>query len=289
MYRYCPRFALVTIDKRWHRQLRYVRNSLTARWEPCPCERSDSPEVEDRSSSDSRKHACDGELSNPIRKRLRHSADHDIAWATPVHSDNGLGCWSLLPRWPLLNNLVQVRFDTPLPIEGIEGTATLGAGLVVDPEQGLVIVDKATVPVSLGDVRLILGGVHEVDGTIECIHPVLHYSVVRFDPDHLRAAPAIAPNMLPICMEELRRGQQVFLLGLDEQGVPMVEHCIVSAANRSRLTIAELSASAQNIELVRVHGAGNSRGGMVLNTAGKVIAVAFPCNWQVCNPPDSLT
>jgi S1-C subfamily serine protease len=48
--------------------------------------------------------------------------------------------------------LVLVAFDCPYLVDGISRPSAVGAGLVVDARRGLVLVDRATVPIALGDV-----------------------------------------------------------------------------------------------------------------------------------------
>ncbi len=51
-------------------------------------------------------------------------------------------------------SLVQVTFDMPYSVSGITERNYHGTGLVVDATRGLVVVDRNTVPVSIGDVTV---------------------------------------------------------------------------------------------------------------------------------------
>lgn len=55
------------------------------------------------------------------------------------------------------NSLCQVNYNMPYFIDGAPGAHFFGTGLVVDAEKGLIIVDRNTVPTSLGDVRISFG------------------------------------------------------------------------------------------------------------------------------------
>ena len=46
--------------------------------------------------------------------------------------------------------IVLVAFDTPCMVDGLSVSSYIGAGIIVDAEAGLVLVDKSTVPIGLG-------------------------------------------------------------------------------------------------------------------------------------------
>ncbi|MEE2750068.1 MAG: trypsin-like peptidase domain-containing protein, partial [Myxococcota bacterium] len=72
----------------------------------------------------------------------------------------------------LERSLVVVEFDIPYRTEGSWGSHFRGGGLVVDAEKGLVVVDRDTVPIPLGNLSLTFGGSVKVPGKVEFVHPV---------------------------------------------------------------------------------------------------------------------
>ena len=63
-----------------------------------------------------------------------------------------------------------VSFDMPYSVSGITERNYHGTGLVVDAERGLVVVDRNTVPVSVGDVSITFAGTLRGAGARE-LHP----------------------------------------------------------------------------------------------------------------------
>jgi len=82
-------------------------------------------------------------------------------------------------------SLVQVHFNMPYMIDGTVGSQFSGTGVVVDTAKGLVVVDRNTVPSSLGDVRLSVGSSLEIPGKVEYIHPLHNLAVLSYDPSLL--------------------------------------------------------------------------------------------------------
>jgi S1-C subfamily serine protease len=115
----------------------------------------------------------------------------------------------------LAPSLVHVTFDMPFAISGISERNYHGTGLLVDAERGLVVIDRNTVPVSLGDVRLTFGGALEIPGKVEFIHPLHNLAVVSYDPKLIGTTPMRAAKLNPL---PLQNGQAVTVIGMDSDG-----------------------------------------------------------------------
>ena len=86
-------------------------------------------------------------------------------------------------------SLVRVYFDIPYQIDGVAGLKYVGAGLVVDAALGIVLVDRNTVPVGLGDVRVEFASTVEVQATVRFLHPTHNFALVQYRTDQLDNAP----------------------------------------------------------------------------------------------------
>lgn len=116
---------------------------------------------------------------------------------------------------PLLDtlapSLVMVHFDMPFSVAGITERNYHGTGLLVDAERGLVVVDRNTVPVAVGDVRLTFGASVEVPGRVVYVHPLHNIAVISFDRRLLGNTPVRAARFDE---SELRAGEAVSVIGL---------------------------------------------------------------------------
>jgi S1-C subfamily serine protease len=108
-------------------------------------------------------------------------------------------------------SLVLVNFDMPFSVAGVTERSYHGTGLLVDAERGLVAVDRNTVPVAVGDVRLTFAGSVEVPGRVVYVHPLHNVAIVSFDPAELDGTPIRAATF---DARPLEPGEAVTVVGL---------------------------------------------------------------------------
>ena len=111
----------------------------------------------------------------------------------------------------LAPSLAMVTFDMPYSVSGITEHNYHGTGLVVDAQRGLVVVDRNTVPVAIGDVTVTFAGTVEVPGRVVYIHPQHNFAVVAYDPRLIGTTPVRSAKLVP---RELRAGEPVWVVGL---------------------------------------------------------------------------
>src|SRR5271156_4195975 len=110
----------------------------------------------------------------------------------------------------LAPSLVMVNFDMPYSVSGVTEKNYHGTGVIVDAKRGLVVVDRNTVPIAMGDVRITFGGTVEVPGKVEFIHPLHNLAVVSYDPKSIGTTPVRSATLLT---EPLAEGQDVWVVG----------------------------------------------------------------------------
>jgi S1-C subfamily serine protease len=111
----------------------------------------------------------------------------------------------------LAPSLAMVTFDMPYSVSGITERNYHGTGLIVDAQRGLVVVDRNTVPVAVGDVTVTFAGTVQVPGRVLYIHPQHNFAVVAYDPALIGTTPVKSAKLAP---RELSAGESVWAVGL---------------------------------------------------------------------------
>ncbi|NNF66545.1 MAG: PDZ domain-containing protein [Gammaproteobacteria bacterium] len=168
-------------------------------------------------------------------------------------------------------SLVKVNFDMPYTVSGVSEKHYYGTGLVVDAERGLVIVDRNTVPIALGDVRLTFAGSLEINGEVAFIHPLHNLAMVSYDPKLIGDTPVRAAELNTRPMEP---GQRVWVMGL------RTDHKLVSQGTEVASIDAigfPLSRSFQfrdvNLETVSLVNPPENVDGVLVDERGKVVSL----------------
>jgi S1-C subfamily serine protease len=168
-------------------------------------------------------------------------------------------------------SLVQVEADVPYPTAGLKDFHYSGAGVVVDADRGLVLVDRDTVPVTLLDVMLTFGGEVRVPGRVVAVHPVHGFAIVHYDPmllgpDLVRSARLV--DRPP------REGQRVWQVVMDRaQTVIGTEARVDEWAPVTTGVGTTPRFRDRNVELVTLDDALGSIGGAVVDRRGGVLAL----------------
>lgn len=114
----------------------------------------------------------------------------------------------------LAPSLVLVDYDIPHPTAGVKDFNYVGVGVVVDAERGLVVVDRDTVPVSLGDLMITFAGTVRVPARLRYLHPIHNYAVLAYDPALLGDLDVQAISW---SKAELEPGDAIWQVGRDSE------------------------------------------------------------------------
>ncbi len=179
-------------------------------------------------------------MEDPRRSQLK-AVYVDRRWfqARRCDRDDGAGIWNCadLPpvaaaaapeagsaRYPkhgdrnverIAPSLVGITFDMPYAVSGVTERNYRGTGVIIDAARGLVITDRNTVPVSLGDVRLTFAGALEIPARVIYVHPLHNLAVLQYDPKLIGDTPAVAASL---STDPMRPGESVDVIGLDGGG-----------------------------------------------------------------------
>ena len=126
-------------------------------------------------------------------------------------------------------SLVLVNFDMPYTVSGVSDRHYYGTGVIADAERGWVVVDRNTVPVALGDVRLTFAGSLEIPGSVEYIHPLHNLAVVSYDPALIGDTPV---KTAEFSTAGVQPGDELEVVGLK------ADHTLLSQPSEVRAVIA---------------------------------------------------
>jgi S1-C subfamily serine protease len=232
---------VVTVDRRWHPMRRCVRDDATGSW---PC--TTSPEPGDATAA--------GPASlvyPPAETRLARK---------------------------LAPSLVMVDYDIPYKLDGVYSTNFTGTGLVVDAERGLVVVDRDTVPVMLGDVVLTFAGSVELPGQVVWLHPIHNFGYVRYDPALLTGE---QPRSATLSDAPLEPEDAVHIVGLTSSFLPRSFESKVTGVEPLALSNpGPPRYRGSNADVIILADQGSMRGGALADSKGRVRALWASYSYQ---------
>ena len=82
----------------------------------------------------------------------------------------------------VIRSFVRVACTMPLKLNGFPRTRKIGFGLVINAEQGLVVVSRALVPYGLCDLSVTVADSIIVDAKVRFLHPLANYAIIQYDP-----------------------------------------------------------------------------------------------------------
>ena len=82
-------------------------------------------------------------------------------------------------------SLVRLSFDIPYAVDNVYAKSFSGVGLVVDAERGLVVTDRNTVPVELGDLEMTFFSTYKLPAKVVFLHPLHNIALLQYDPSLL--------------------------------------------------------------------------------------------------------
>jgi S1-C subfamily serine protease len=168
-------------------------------------------------------------------------------------------------------SLVLVEFSMPYSISGVTERNYHGTGVVLDPVRGLVAVDRNTVPVSLGNVRLTFAGTVEVEATVEYVHPLHNLAVLRYDPKQLGETPVRA---VKFAQKMPATGELVHVVGLQADNRVASQQATVASIGPVAFPLSRtLQFRDANLEIMRLVNGPADFDGVVVDKRGDVVAL----------------
>ncbi len=181
----------------------------------------------------------------------------------------------------IVPSLVVVNFDLPYTVSGVADRHYYGTGLIVDTERGLVVVDRNTVPVAMGDVSITFAGSLEVRGNVEYVHPLHNLAVVSYDPASIGNTPVRAGSFNT---EPVKPGDEVWVVGLKGDHQLVHQASTVSSVDPLTMPLSRtLRFRDTNLEGIDLVNAPADVDGVLLDNRGRVTGLWSSFAIQVGN------
>jgi len=171
----------------------------------------------------------------------------------------------------LSSSMVYVQFDLPYHVDGVQESHYGGAGLVIDAEQGLVLVDRNTVPIAMGDVRVVFAGAVDIPGKVLFVHPLHNMAIVQYDPDLLGDTNATSASLKN---QQLEPGDDIWLLGIKSDHSLSVQVMSVASVDPMEFSIPKTPRFREaNLDVININNPPYSQGGVLVDKQGNVVAL----------------
>jgi len=221
----------------------------------------------------------------------------DRRWfpARSCHRDDALGLWpcEALPEPPpapvpepastvfsasgnkladaLAPSLVMVSFTMPFSVAGVTERNYHGTGVIVDAARGLVAVDRNTVPVALGDVRVTFAGTLEVPGRVAWVHPLHNLALVSYDPAAINGTPV---RTVRFAGRAVLPGEEVVVAGLKADGRLVAQRSRVASIEPVSFPLSRtLQFRESNLSTIRLVSGPADFDGVIVDPRGAVLAL----------------
>jgi pro-apoptotic serine protease NMA111 len=171
----------------------------------------------------------------------------------------------------LAPSLVAVGFDMPYSVSGVTERNYHGTGVVLDEKAGLVVVDRNTVPVTAGDVRLTFAGTVEIPAQVRWVHPLHNLAILKYDPQLLGTTPVRAARFAP---REVSAGARVFAVGLRADQRVAIQEARIASLDPVQFPPSNTYAFRDtNVEVYTLVDGPADFDGVIANEAGEVVAL----------------
>jgi S1-C subfamily serine protease len=171
----------------------------------------------------------------------------------------------------LAPSLVLVNFDMPYSTSGVTEKNYHGTGIIVDAQRGLVAIDRNTVPVAMGDVRITFAGTVEVPGKVVFIHPLHNLAVISYDPKSIGNTPVRAATLVT---RTLSPGDDVWVVGQRADSKIQSQKTQVSSVDVVSFPLSRtLRFRDSNLEVVNLINPPTDYDGVLTDEKGDVLAM----------------
>lgn len=167
-------------------------------------------------------------------------------------------------------SLVVVTFDLPYTLSGVADRHYYGTGVIVDKDRGLVMVDRNTVPIAIGDVTVTFAGSLEVKAKIEQVHPLHNLAMVSYDPAAIGDTPV---QEAKFNVDMPKSGDDVLVVGIKADHQLVYQQSTVASVDPLILPLSRtLRFRDSNIEGIALVNGPMEFDGVIVDKRGRVTA-----------------
>ncbi|OMJ28165.1 Pro-apoptotic serine protease [Smittium culicis] len=183
---------------------------------------------------------------------------------------------NLKPAGELWSSIVSIDFHIPYLVDGMITTQFYGPGYIIDKENGLIVCDRDTVPISTGDVFITFAQSLVITAKIILLHPIYNFTILKYDTRLIGDTEVKNLNFEESYFsgeKKLEQGDPVVLVAIGNDHNPIVRRTLVSS--RTMLSTRECAPPrwrAANIEGVNLEDQPSCQGGLLTNEKGEVLS-----------------
>ncbi|KAJ1984485.1 hypothetical protein H4R34_000632 [Dimargaris verticillata] len=174
--------------------------------------------------------------------------------------------------WPCF---VSIDFYIPYLVDGAQATMHYGPGLIIDRERGLVVCDRDTVPISIGDIYITFGNSLIIPGQLLLLHPVYNFAILCYNPALIGDTPVESARLAPPEVTgKLSPGDPINLVALTTDQEPLVKKTKIT--NIGPVVTRECTPPrwrSVNVEGIRVDDSVTSQGGVLCDDDGMILGL----------------
>ncbi|KAG0217061.1 serine protease [Mortierella sp. NVP41] len=178
---------------------------------------------------------------------------------------------ALHPAPVIMPSFVAIDFHLPFLVDGMKATQFYGTGLVVSTNPPLVVCDRDTIPISIGDIFITFANSVIIPGRLVYLHPHYNFVVLTYDASLLANTPVKSATF---SNKPLTQGDECYLVGVGTDQSPVIKKTTVS--NVGNIGTRECSPPrwrAMNVEGIKVDDPVGTQGGVLCDGDGNVQAL----------------
>lgn len=178
---------------------------------------------------------------------------------------------ALHPAPVIMPSFVAIDFHLPFLVDGMKATQFYGTGLVVSTNPPLVVCDRDTIPISIGDIFITFANSVIIPGRLVYLHQHYNFVVLTYDAALLADTPV---RPATFSNKHLMQGDECYLVGVGTDQSPVIKKTTVS--NVGNIGTRECSPPrwrAMNVEGIKVDDPVGTQGGVLCDGDGLVQAL----------------